>query len=113
MSDNKKVAKNAIVIYVRLIVTAITGLLASRYILKALGANDFGLYNVVGSVVTMMAFVNTVMVATTYRYIAFELGKKDQGNVNKIFNTSLVIHIAIAIIVLLFSLTIGEYYIDN
>jgi len=95
-----------------LIVTLFVGLLTSRYVLIALGVSDFGLYNVVGGVVTMMAFVNTVMVSTTYRYIAYELGKPD-GNVNKIFNISLSIHLVISVIVLIASLTIGLYYIYN
>jgi len=88
------------------------GLLTSRYVLIALGASDFGLYNVVGGIVTMMAFVNTVMVSTTYRYIAYELGKPD-GDVNKIFNISLSIHLVISVIVIIASLTVGLYYIYN
>ena len=110
--SNKLIIKNSIILYIRLLVTLFVGLLTSRYVLIALGASDFGLYNVVGGIVTMMAFVNTVMVSTTYRYIAYELGKPD-GNVNKIFNISLSIHLVISIIVIVASLTIGLYYIYN
>ena len=110
--SNRLIVKNSIMLYIRLIVTLFVGLLTSRYVLIALGASDFGLYNVVGGIVTMMAFVNTVMVTTTYRYIAYELGKPD-GNINKIFNISLSIHLVISIIVIIASLTIGLYYIYN
>lgn len=113
MNDNKRIARNAVIIYVRLIIATVVGLLSSRFVLRGLGVSDFGLYNVVGSIVTMMAFINNIMVSSTYRYVAFEQGKGKEGDVNKVFNTSLTIHICIAVVVLFFSLTLGEFYIDN
>ena len=113
MNDNKRIARNAVIIYVRLIIATVVGLLSSRFVLRGLGVSDFGLYNVVGSIVTMMAFINNIMVSSTYRYVAYEQGKGKDGNVNKVFNTSLMIHICIAAVVLLLSLTIGDYYIDH
>lgn len=113
MSENTNIAKNAIIIYIRLAITALVGLLSSRFVIRALGASDFGLYNVVGSIVTMMAFVNIVMVTTTYRYVAYEIGKGVAGSVNKVFNTSLMIHFIIALIVFILSATLGELYINN
>lgn len=88
----------------------ITGVFTSRFVLMALGASDYGLYNVVGGVVSLMAFVNTIMITTTYRYIAFEEGKSD-GNTNNIFNISLSIHLLLCIIFLVLALTIGLFYI--
>lgn len=110
---NKLIAKNTAIIYFKLIITSIIGLFSSRFIFKSLGADDYGLYNVVGSIVVMMAFFNTVMTSTTYRYIAFEIGKNDKVAVNKVFNINLVIHICIAIIILIFTETIGVYYVRN
>ena len=85
-SDNKLLFKNTIILYARLIITSFIGLFASRFVIRSLGASDFGLYNVVGGLVVMMAFLNTVMVTTTYRYIAFEMGKGNDEGVNKVFN---------------------------
>lgn len=113
MEDSKNIAKNTLIIYIRLIISAIIGLISSRLILRALGADDYGLYNVVGSVVAFLTFINTVMVATTYRFIAFELGKKEDCNINKIFNISRFIHILLALIVLIIAATAGLYYMDN
>jgi O-antigen/teichoic acid export membrane protein len=113
LEANKVIARNSIVLYVRLIIGSVLGLLASRFIIQALGASDFGLYNVVGSVVFMMAFLNNIMVTTTYRFIAFELGKGELQSVNKVFNVSLVIHIILAILVLVVAEVIGIYYINN
>jgi len=113
MSQNKKIVKNSLILYFKLIITSIIGLYASRVVLQNLGVSDFGLYSVVGSVVVMMAFLNTVMVSTTYRYIAFELGLKKKGNINKIFNISLTIHLFMIILVIVLAETVGIWYIHN
>ena len=75
MNDNKKIAVNTTIIYVRLITTTIIGLIASRYILLALGQSDFGLYSVVGSIISFMNIIGLAMYTTTRRYINVETGK--------------------------------------
>lgn len=112
-TENTRIFKNSLVLYIRLIFVSIIGLLSSRFILQALGSSDFGLYNVVGGVVTMMAFLNIVMVSTTYRFIAFEIGRGDLNNVQKVFNISVVIHLALAILVVILASTLGVLYIKN
>jgi len=89
------------------------GLFSSRFVIRSLGASDFGLYSVVGGLVFMMAFLNTVMTSTTYRFIAFEMGKGNNEGVNKVFNISFVIHMCLALLVLVFTETIGVYYVNN
>ena len=113
MSQNKTLAKNSLLLYFRLIVVTIVGLITTRIVVRNLGVSDYGLYNVVGSIVVMMNFLNTVMVSTTYRYIAYELGKGKEGNVNKIFNISFSIHLALILIVILLAETLGIWYIRN
>jgi O-antigen/teichoic acid export membrane protein len=113
MNENKKIAINTIIIFIRLIVTSIVGIYASRVVLDALGASDYGLYNVVGGIVTMLNVMNSAMLSTTYRYIAFELGKGDKGNIRKVFNTCFQIHIFFAFLIVLLGLTVGEWYIDH
>ena len=111
--ENNLIFKNSAILYFRLIVTSVISLLSSRFVLEALGESDFGLYSVVGGIVVFMAFLNSVMMTTTNRFIAFELGKGSIGDVNKIFNISLVIHICIAVLVLVLTETIGVYYVLN
>lgn len=113
MNDNKKIAVNSIVIFVRLCIVSLVSIIASRIVLDALGASDFGLYNVVGGIVTLLNVINTAMLATTYRYLAFEIGKKDAGNPNKIFNTSLLIHFSFAIALMVIGVLVGDWYINN
>lgn len=113
LGNNGKIAFNSIVIFIRLCVITIVSLITSRIILDALGASDYGLYNVVGGIVTFLNVINNAMISTTYRYIAFELGKKENGEPNKVFNASFIIHACFAILILIVGLTVGLWYINN
>lgn len=113
MNDNKKIAFNSVVIFVRILVTSVIGLIASRLVLQALGASDYGLYNVVGGIVTMLNIIGASMSSSTYRYLAYELGLGDNGKPNKVFNTSLAIHAGFALLVVILGLTVGLWYINN
>lgn len=110
-NNNKKIAKNTIIVYIELFTTIIINLVISRLVLQALGASDFGLYNVVGGVVAMFTFVSSSMATTTIRFLNFEMGKK--GDVNRIFNQSLFLHIIFSIVILLFLESLGVFYINN
>ena len=110
--DNKKILINTIVMYSRLIITTIIGLLTSRYVLQALGQSDFGLYAVVGGIIAMLGVVNTAMHTTTRRYINVEMGKPD-GDLTRIFNVSRLLHYGFAVFILLLAETIGMFYIYN
>lgn len=113
MNANQRIAFNSVVIFVRLCIVTVVSLFASRLVLNALGVSDYGLYNVVGGIVTVLNVVNTAMVSTTYRYLSFEIGKKSEGNPNKIFNTSFIIHLCFAVLILILGFTVGFWYIDT
>lgn len=113
MNDNKRIAVNSFVIFARLCITSIIGIFASRLVLDALGASNYGLYDVVGGIVTLLNVMNTAMLSTTYRYIAYEIGKGESGRPNAVFNTSLLIHFGFAVFILLIGLTVGLWYINN
>jgi O-antigen/teichoic acid export membrane protein len=110
--NNKKIAINTIVVYGRIAVTMIIGVFTSRFVLQALGASDFGLYNVVGSVIGMYGFISGSLAGTTSRYINYEMGRKD-GDTNKVFNACNVLHMAMAVVMLLILEIFGIWYIDN
>lgn len=86
-------------------------LYTSRVVLNVLGIDDFGIYNVVGGIITMFTFLNSAMAASTQRFLTFEIGK--QGNVHKIFSSSILIHRAIAFIVILLGETIGLWFVNT
>ena len=107
-----RIVKNSIIVYFRLIVTTLLGLVISRVVLKTLGASDYGLYNVVGGFIALFSVIAVSMSSTTVRFLNIELGKPE-GDPNKIFNVCNVIHILLAILVLLIGEVFGVYYINN
>lgn len=113
MGDNKKIAVNSVIIFVRLCIVSLISIIVARLVLQALGASDYGLYSIVGGLVAVLNVLNTAMIATTYRYIAVELGKGIEGNPNLVFNTCFAIHILFGLAVLIIGLPLGEFYIEN
>lgn len=109
--NNKRIAKNTFLLYIRMLFYLAVTLYTSRVILKVLGVDDFGIYNVVGGIITMFTFLNSAMAASTQRFLTFEIGKK--GNVNKIFSSSILIHRTIALIVVLLGETIGLWFVNT
>ncbi len=77
MANNKRIAKNTMFLYFRMMLIMGITLYTSRIVLKTLGIEDFGIYNVVGGIVTMFTFLNGSLGSATSRYITFELGKKN------------------------------------
>ena len=111
-NSNKRIAINTIIIYIRLAVVTIVSLLTTRYVLEILGQADYGLFSVVGSIITMLNCISTAMYTTTRRFINIEMGKSE-GNLNKIFNISLILHLGFALFILLICESIGVWYINN
>lgn len=111
--DNRRIAKNTIYLYVRTFISMIVSLYTSRVILEALGVVDFGIYNVVGGVITMMGFLNGTMSVATQRYLTYELGKEEGGLFNKVFSMSVTIHVVIALIVVILAETVGLWFVNT
>lgn len=110
--DNKKITINTLIIYIRLAVTTIIGLFSMRFVMQELGASDYGLYNVVGSIIIMANTLGIALTTTTRRYINIEMGKPG-GNLQKIFNICLFVHVLFAIFMFAFIEIVGTWYIDN
>ena len=113
MNNNKTIAVNSVILYCRLVLNTITSLLATRFALQALGVVDFGLFTVIGSVISFIAVFNTIMVSTSNRYIAVAIGRGNNDEVNEQFSVNLIIHICIAIFTAIIALPVGEWYINN
>lgn len=111
--SNRKIAQNTLLLYFRMIIVIIIGLYTSRIILRTLGVNDFGIYNVVGGIVAMLAFLNAAMVSSTQRYISFEIGTGNLDKLKKIFCTSVQIHITLAFIIFIIAETLGLWFINS
>ena len=115
MPDNKykRMAKNAGLLYFRMLLTMAVTLYTSRVVLQTLGIDDFGIYNVVAGFVTMLGFLHGAMSSATQRFLAFELGKPGDKDMRGIFSMSLNIHILIALFVLILGETIGLWFLKT
>lgn len=110
-SNNKRIAKNTLLLYGRMLLILVVSLYTSRVILNVLGVVDYGVYNVVGGIITIFSFINGGMVSATQRYITFELGLNNKEKLKKVFSTSLQIHAAISVIIVLLGETIGLWFL--
>lgn len=108
---NLRIARNTIILYVRLFFTLILSLYTSRILLNAIGIEDYGIYNIVGGVVVLFTFLNNSMTTSTQRYLNYHLGLNDKKETLHIFCISLQAHYTIALIVLLFVETIGLWIV--
>lgn len=114
MIDNnykKRIARNSLILYVRMLFTLLVSLYTSRVILYALGVEDFGLYNVVAGVVVLFSFINMSLSTASSRFINYELGKRNavSQNLSIVFSTCIVVHLLLALLIAFLCETIGLY----
>ena len=109
--SNKRIAKNTLIVYCQMAVSFLVALISSRLVLQALGASDFGLYGVVGGVISMFTFISSALSDTTTRFLNYEMGKTD-GDLNRVFNISLMLHIVVALVLFLLLESLGYFYIQ-
>ena len=112
-SANKRIAKNTLVLYVRMLFTMGISLFTSRVILQTLGVEDYGISSVVGGVISMFTFINAAMVSSTQRYLNFELVRDDANQLRSVFSTSLQIHALIALAIIVLSETVGLWFLNE
>ena len=111
--NNKRIAKNTLLLYFRtLLIMAIT-LYTSRVILNALGVEDYGIYNVVGGVVAMFSLISGSLSNAISRFITFELGRGDTKKLSTIFSTSVNIQIGISLLVIILGILIGGWFLNS
>ena len=112
-SNNKRIAKNTLLLYFRMFVTMAVGLYTSRIVLNVLGVSDFGIYNVVGGIITLMSFFNVAMVQASQRFLSFELGSGNLERQKRVFCTSVNIHLIICGIAFLVGETFGLWFVNS
>lgn len=110
--NNKRIAKNTLLLYFRMLFLMAISLYTSRVVLNALGVEDFGIYNVVGGVVAMFSVLSGSLSAAISRFITYELGKGNQENLNKIFSSAVTIQLGLAGIIILLAETIGIWFLN-
>ncbi len=112
-STQKRIAKNTVFLYIRMLLSLFVGLYTSRVVLQTLGVEDYGIYGVVGGVISMFSFLNAAMSGATSRFLTYELGRGDKQRLKDTFSSAMIIHIAIAIIVFVIGETVGLWFLCN
>lgn len=112
-ANNKRIAKNTLLLYFRMLFMMIVSLYTSRVILNALGVEDFGIYNVVGGVVAMFSVISGSLSAAISRFITYELGKGDQSKLNKIFSASVTIQLLLSLIIVVLIESVGVWFLND
>lgn len=110
-SDNARIAKNTMLLYVRMLFSLCVSLYTSRIILKVLGFEDFGIYSVVGGIISLFCFVNGGLINATQRFITFELGKGDSQKLAQVFSSAIQIHAILSLVIFILGETIGLYFL--
>ena len=111
--DNKRIAKNTLYMYLRMLVTMVVSLFTTRINFQALGVDNFGIYNIVGSVIVFFTFINSGLTTATRRYITAELAQGNEESQRNVFSLAILAHILIALIIVVLGETIGLWAVNN
>ncbi len=112
-TNNKQIAKNSLFLYLRMVIIMGVTLFTSRVVLQALGVDDYGIYTVVGGITAMFRLMLGSMTDATQRFLTFEIGKGTQGDVNKVFSTSLLLHIIIGVAIVILAEPLGLWFLNH
>lgn len=112
-SNNKRIAKNTVMLYIRMLLIMAVTLYTSRVVLEELGIVDFGVYNVVAGVVAMFGFLKTSMSLSVQRFFSYEIGTGNKERLNIVFNTSLFAHIFLAVLIIVLAETLGFWFVQS
>ena len=113
LNNNKRIAKNSLMLYIRMVLMTLILFYTSRVMLKAMGVEDYGVYNIVGGIVVLFSFLNNTMTSSIQRFLNYLLGKNDLESVKKVFVQGVVISFVFTVIFFLLSETLGLYYIKE
>lgn len=112
-SNSSRIAKNTIFLYIRSIIVLLVTLYTSRVVLRVLGVSDYGIYNVVGGVISMIGFLNSSMVATYQRYFNYEMGRKNNEGVIAYFRSAAAVQLLISAIIIVIGETLGLWFVNT
>ena len=112
-ANNKRIAKNTLLLYFRMLLTMVVSLYTSRVVLGALGVEDYGIYNVVGGVVAMFSMLSGSLSAAISRFITFELGTGNKEKLKRVFSSSVTIQMGLCAIILVLAETVGLWFLNN
>lgn len=111
-NNTKRIFFNTIVLYVRMFITMVITLYSSRIVLQALGVEDYGIFNVVGGIVALLTFLKSSLASSSQRFISYELGRKDEDQLKKVFGTCVMSHLLMSLIILIIAESLGLWFLN-
>lgn len=113
LQNNKRIAKNTMMLYIRMFVMLAVGLYTSRVVLEVLGVTDYGIYNIIGGVVVLFSFLNSALTSATQRFLNYNLGKKNTDGVHRVFCMSMNAYILLSVLLIILAETIGLWFVNT
>lgn len=112
-SNNKRIAKNTIMLYIRMLFLMVVTLFTTRVILQALGVEDYGIYNVVGGIVALFSILSQSLSSACSRFLNYEMGRGNFGRLKRVFSTSVTIQIGMAVLIAVLCEIGGLWFLNN
>lgn len=112
-SNNRRIARNTIYLYMRSIVLLLINLYTSRVTLQVLGVEDYGIYQIVGGVVSIFSMLSSTLASASQRFITYSLGENDIDNTKKVFSTCISLHIVLGSVIVLILEVLGVYFLNH
>lgn len=112
-TSNRRIAKNTLLLYFRMFITMFVSLYISREVLRILGIEDFGIYNIIGGIIVLFSFINGALVSSTQRFLNYEIGSGDVQRQRSIFNSTVTIYIIFCILIVVVAETAGLWFLNN
>lgn len=113
IADNKRIAKNTLSLYVRMLVIMAVSFFSFRLLLQELGQEDYGTYNVIGGVVVLFSFLSSALTQSTQRFLSYHLGRQDFESLRRVFSTSINVHFMISFIIVGLAETVGLWFVNS
>ena len=110
--DNRRIARNSFLLYIRMLFLTLVSLYTSRILISSLGVQDYGIYNVVGGIVVIFSFISGTLSSAVQRFISFEIGKRDFERLKEVFDSSVTIFTIIGFLLLIVIELFGLYMLN-
>ena len=109
--NSKRIIKNTILLYVRMLIIMLISLYTSRIVLLTLGITDYGVYNIVASIIVLFSFLSSALTQATQRFLTCELGKREYG-FNEVFNSSLNVYFIFSFLIIVLGESVGLWFLN-
>lgn len=112
-ASNRRIAKNATMLYIRMFVSMAISFYTSRIVLQALGISDYGIYNLIGGIIVLIGVISGALSGATSRFLTYSLGENDEEKLKRTFSTAFIIHCGLSILFLIIAETIGLWFVNT